>query len=442
MRTAAAWMIFASSAIVLGRALPSAAGETPAAGAVFYVSPGGSDQWSGKLPEPNGDRTDGPFASIGRAQRAVRELRRAGGEPVPVTVRARGVHRLGRPFVITPEESGTGDCPTTYTAYPGEKPVLSGGRPITGWRKDDGPLWRADLPEVKAGEWYFRQLFVDGRRATRARAPNDGYFRVTGLVDEPPGVRWNVGVDKFRFQKGDIRPWEDLGNVEVVVFHSWNTSRVRIASVDEEAGVVTFTGPTIFRPLAWDPDQRYYVENARELLDEPGEWYLDGPSGVLSYWPLPGEDLTKAEVVAPVLGELVRFEGNADEGRFVDHVHATGLSFQHADWTLGPKGYGDPQAAVTIAAAVMADGARHCRLQRCEVARVGGYGIWFRRGCKDNRIVENHVHDLGAGGVRIGPSRASSTRCLAPTSSSSVSSGWASSAWRPQRRSSTWTTSR
>ena len=409
MRTAAASMIFACWAMVLGHVGPSAAAEAARPEAAFYVSPDGSDQWTGKLPEPNANRTDGPFATMDRAQRAVRELRRAGGGPMPVTVRIRGVHRLQGPVVITPEESGTADGPTTYTAYRGEKPVLSGGRAIAGWKKGDGPLWRADLPEVKAGLWYFRQLFVDGRRATRARAPNDGYFRVTGLVDQPPGVRWNVGVDKFRFQKGDIRPWADLGNVEVVVFHSWNTSRVRIASVDEEAGVVTFTGPTIFRPLAWDPEQRYYVENARELLDQPGEWYLDGPSGTLYYLPLPGEDPSKAEIVAPMLGEIVRFEGNADQRRFVDHVHLTGLSFQHADWTLGPPGYGDPQAAVTIAAAVMADGARHCRLQQCEVARVGGYGVWFRRGCKENRVVENHVHDLGAGGVRIGEPKMATT---------------------------------
>ena len=95
MRIAAAWMIFASWAIVLGDALPSAAGETRAAAeAVFHVSPDGSDNWSGKLPEPNGDRTDGPVASIDRARQAVRELRRAGGKPVPITVRVRGVHRL------------------------------------------------------------------------------------------------------------------------------------------------------------------------------------------------------------------------------------------------------------------------------------------------------------------------------------------------------------
>ena len=368
----------------------------------FYVAPEGNDAWSGDLPQPNAERTDGPFATLGRAQQAGRERRHEGGRTAGVTVRIRGEHRLSRPMVFTPEDSGTAEHPVIYTAYPDETAVLSGGRVIAGWQKADGPLWSVELPEVKTGNWYFRQIFVDGCRARRARSPNEGYFHVESLVDEPPGVRWNVGVEKFRFKSRDIKPWNDLTNVEVVVYHSWNTSRVRIASVDEQNRVVMFTGPTVFRPLAWDPEQRYYVENARELLDTPGEWYLDQGSGTLFYWPLPGEDMTRAEVVAPVLGELLRFDGDPDSGKFVDYVYVEGLSFQHADWVLGAKGYGDPQAAVTIPAAVMADGARHCRFEGCEVTRVGTYGVWFRRGCKDNRIVQNHIHDLGAGGVRIG----------------------------------------
>ena len=373
--------------------------ESPAA---FYIAPNGNDTWSGTLREPNAQRTDGPFATLGRAQEAARSSRHEPGSTVGVTVRIRGTHRLSRPMVFTHNDSGTAESPVIYTTYSGETAVLSGGRIVTGWQRTDGPLWTVRLPEVQTGNWYFRQLFVNGRRAKRAGSPNQGYFHVESLVDEPAGVRWNVGVDKFRFKPGDIKSWSDLGNVEVVVYHSWNTSRVRIASVDEPNRTVTFTGPTVFRPLAWDPEQRYCVENARELLDSPGEWYLHQDSGTLYYWPLPGEDMTTAEVVAPVLGELLRFEGDADSGKFVDHIHVIGLSLQHADWTLAEKGYGDPQAAVTIPAAVMADGARNCRIEQCEVAHVGTYGIWFRRGCKDNRIVQNHIHDLGAGGVRIG----------------------------------------
>ncbi len=375
----------------------------------FYVATGGNDAWSGRLPEPNDAGTDGPFASIPRAQEAVRKLGASGESAKPVTVRVRGVHRLSEPIVLTPEDSGTAECPVTYTAYPGEKPVLSGGRVITGWKKGDGGLWTLQIPEVKSGRWYFRQLFVDGRRARRARSPNEGYFHVESLVDPKPNARWNEGVDRFRFKPGEIRPWNDLHNVEVVVFHSWNTSRVRIAEVDEASHVVRFTGPTIFRPLAWDPEQRYYVENARELLDAPGEWYLDRQSGTLSYWPREGEEMGRAEVVAPLLRELLRFDGDADAGKLVEHVHVVGLSFRHADWSLPDAGYGDPQAAVSVPAVVTANGARRCEVRRCEISNVGTYGLWLKRGCKECRIEENQIHDLGAGGVRIGEAKMAAT---------------------------------
>ncbi len=387
----------------LGLALLGGLPATTAASAtVLYVAPEGNDAWSGTRPEANASATDGPLASVDQARDRLRRLRQEGKLAGPVTVRIRGLHRLERPLVFTPEDSGTAETIVTFTGYPGETPVLSGGRRITGWRKHDERLWAAELPEVRGGSWYFRQLFVDGRRATRARTPNEGYLRVPALVENTPGARWNEGVDRFRFQPGDLRRWADLSNVEVIVFHSWNTSRVRIKSVDEDQHVVVFTGSTVFRPLAWDPKQRYYVENYREALDAPGEWFLDCAAGRLWYWPLPGEDPEKAEVVAPALGELLRLEGQADSGQWVQHVRFDGLSLQHCDWDLPAAGYGDPQAAVTVGAAVTADGARHCEVARCEIAHVGGYGLWFRGGCKENRIEQNHIHDLGAGGVRLG----------------------------------------
>ncbi len=383
--------------------------DTAPAPVAIYVADNGNDAWSGRLAKPNAASTDGPFASITQAQKAARKLRRAGKGPAPVTVYIRGVHRLKAPLVFTPADSGSAKCPVTYTSYPGKRAVLSGGRVIAGWRKGKGRLWTAQVPEAKTGKWYFRQLFVGDRRARRAAGPNKGYFHVPRLVGKTPKTPWNKGIDRFHFKPGDIKPRPNLNDVEVIVFHSWNTSRVRIASVDEANRIVTFTGPTIFRPLAWDPAQRYYVENARDLLDSPGEWYLDRQTGTLFYWPLAGEDMTKAQVVAPRLTELLRFQGDVEAGKFVSHVRVVGLSFQHADWTLGPKGYGDPQAAVTIGAVVSAEGARNCSLERCEIAHVGTYGVWFARGCTDCRIVGNHIHDLGAGGVRIGQAKMAKT---------------------------------
>ncbi len=387
-------------AILLALSARTFAGAVPMK-ADFYVAADGNDKHPGTKQRP--------FATLARARGAVCERIRAGLK-APITVLVRGgVYELAEPLVFGPEDSGTQQHAITYAAFPGERVVLSGGRKVAGWRRGEGDVWTAEVPGVREGKWHFRQLFVNGRRARRARSPSQGYFRVVGLVEAKPGARWNQGVDRFRFTRGDIRPWPDLQDVEVVVFHSWNTSRVRIASVAEDKGVVTFTGPTVFRPLGWDPEQRYYVENAPDALDSPGEWYLNRRAGVLRYWPLPGEDLRTAEVVAPVLRELLRFAGDPDGGKFVEHIRVVGLSFQHADWTLPAKGHGDPQAAVTVPAVVSATGARHCTLEGCEIAHVGTYGVWFSRGCKDNRIVRNHIHDLGAGGVRIGEAKMAET---------------------------------
>ena len=368
----------------------------------FYVAPDGRDGWLGMIPQPNAAATDGPLATIGQAQQAIRRLKKQGPLPGPVKVYIAGVHRISEPIVFTAEDSGTELCPITYQAQPGREAVFSGGQPITGWKKGAGQCWTAEIPAVRAGKWYFRQLFVNGRRACRARTPNEGFLRVTGLSDTKTKGPWEKGTTGLRFEPGDIRPWADLHNVEVVVFHSWNTSRVRIESVDVPGSTVAFTGPTVFRPLAWDPKQRYYVENAIELLDAPGEWYLDRQTGLLSYWPLPGEDMTRAEVVAPRLTELLRFDGDPDKGCFIDWVSLLGLSLEHADWSLPDTGYGDPQAAVTVPAVVSARGVRHCTIERCEIAHVGNYGLWLSRGCKQNRIAECHIWDLGAGAVRIG----------------------------------------
>jgi hypothetical protein len=380
-----------------------AAGPVRAGGVELHVNPHGNDEWSGRFSAPRVDGSDGPLATLGRSQTMIRELLADPDKRGPITVTIHGTHRLDQPLVFTPRDSGTAAAPVVWRSAPGETAVLSGARVITGWQRGGDGTWFSDLPDVKAGRWYFRQLFIDGRRAVRARTPNDGYLCVERLVDPEPNRTWNHGVDRFGFFGDDIKPWPHLDDVEVIVFHSWNTSRVRIASVDSERRIVTFAGPTVFRPLAWDPQQRYFIENTAEACDARGEWYLDRRAGRIHYRPLAGEDMTKVEAAAPALTELLRFEGDADAGQLVQHVRVEGLSFQHADWTLAPAGYGnDPQAAVTIGAAVTADAARDCALDRCEVAHVGGYGIWFRRGCKRCRISRNEVHDLGAGGVRLG----------------------------------------
>ena len=97
-----------------------------------------------------------------------------------------GLYFLEAPIALTPEDSNL-----TLAAYPGATPVLSGGRPIAGWKEvtlEGKKLWVADIPEVREGKWLFRELWVNGQRATRARHPNRGYLPIAELPDKASRV--------------------------------------------------------------------------------------------------------------------------------------------------------------------------------------------------------------------------------------------------------------
>ena len=375
----------------------------------LYLSPAGDDAWSGTLPEPNGDRTDGPFATLARARAAVATARVAEAAPRPCTVLLRGgVYTLEEPLVFTPADSGSAAAPITYAAYGEEQPVISGGRAITGWRPGPGELWTADLPEVREGKWEFHQLWVDGRRRQRARHPNEGYLRTAGplpTIENPQTQRDDPDAKLgFTYREGDLRPWPDLSGAMLWLYNDWDTSTHWIASLDEANRTVRFRNPSGWPVCFWERDQRYHLENVREALDQPGEWYLDTARGELFYWPLPGETPDSVTAVAPRLRRLVELRGEGEAGLFVEHLAFRGLSFQHADWVLDPDTPAEGQAAWFLEAAVLADGARHCRFERCEVAHVGEYALWLRHACQDNTVSRGELRDLGGGGVRIGES--------------------------------------
>jgi hypothetical protein len=378
-----------------------AAGAAHAA-LTLYVAPNGSDAWTGRVAAPNAAGTDGPLASILGARDMIRTLRAGGAAEGGVTVLVRGgTYRMAAPLVLEPRDSGEAGAPVVYGAYPGEKPVLSGGEVIGGWERGEGGVWRAQVPGRE-----FQQLFVNGQRRTRARTPNEGYFHI--VAQAPPAVDPVTGAETvqdrtaFMYEPGDLKPWPNPSDVHVVFYHSWETARLRIASVDEGNQTVHFTGPSWWNFNYFGAHRRYYVENAPDALDAPGEWYLDSREGVVSYLPLPGEDMATAEVVAPRLRELVRLAGDAELGVWVENVEFRGLQLSDEDWVLEPEGHSDAQAVVGKPAAVMADGAYRCAFEDCEISRVGDSAIWLRRGCRENRVVRCRLHDLGVGGVKIG----------------------------------------
>lgn len=372
----------------------------------FFVAVDGKDA--------NPGTQEKPFATIDRARIAVREIVAAGPErDITVVIRG-GSYRIAEPIVFGPEDSGTDRFSITYKAFPGEKPVISGGRVISGWKVGADDIWTVELPDVKAGHWAFRQLFVNGQRASRAREPNKGYFRVE-----------KVGADRrtnFRFREGDLRAYRNVQQLELVFLHDWSITRVPVKSIDEQNRKLTVQhqvgGPGSWTNMDWFEKQpRYYLENSREFLDSPGEWHLDGASGVLSYCPRPGEEIGEVEVVAPVTKQFLVVCGDVRKDRPVRNLHFVGLRFEHAGWSPPQGIYWGRQACTywtpeTVAAgrrheeadpaAVQFDLAQSCSFEDGGVTHVGASGIWFGRSCQDNRLVGTVVSDTGGNGVMIG----------------------------------------
>jgi len=212
----------------------------------------------------------------------------------PVTIRLPGGVRVqSEPLVLEPQDSFV-----TWEAMPGQDPVISGGRRIEKWRKatlNGRDCWAADVPGVKESTWFFRELWVDGKRATRARTPNRGsYFHVKESPDA--GDKWDTGQSRVRFD-GDDGPAGPLSyGAEAIVMTRWVESRLPIRSVDGGKHLVDFSRVSQWRMEKGDP---YWLEGDGRWLDKSGEWFLDRASGTIYYLPLPGQSIEKIEAIAP-----------------------------------------------------------------------------------------------------------------------------------------------
>jgi len=373
---------------------------------ILYVAPNGDDSWSGRLDRPNRARTDGPLRTLYRALQRVLE-----SEPAPTEIRLRGgVYFLHAPVHITPEHAERAQRHLVITTVAGEQPILSGGRFITGWQATEWNgkrVWVAEIPEVRDGQWYFRQLFVNGVRATRARYPNRGYLKIEALLDETSD--WTRGHTRFQYHAGDLTTFATPDEGEALVFNRWVENRLPLQATDPTQRILTFRKRSTFALQAGD---LYYLENLPEALDASGEWYLSRREGKLYYLPRPDERLETLQAIAPILTSLVQIEGAPEQGRFVEGVHLRGLTFRHTEWSLPPEMEtgGFVQAAYGVPSAIRAEGARRCVLEACVVEQVGTYAIELGRGCQRNRIEGCVLRDLGAGGVKIGET----TLCAAP----------------------------
>ncbi|MDP6355046.1 MAG: right-handed parallel beta-helix repeat-containing protein [Planctomycetota bacterium] len=358
----------------------------------WHVSPNGNDAWSGRRTEPV--RGDGPMATI---RAALVTSRKHAGKPRRIQLAA-GRYYVKQTLVLEANDAGL----TIEGAGQG-KTVVYGGQRITSWRRDGERFWVADVPEVKTGKWDFRALVVNDRLCPRARLPETGRF--THETRFP--VRWmstaGGGWERkptqeerttMQYRAGDLGPWLSVRNAEVTVYHMWDESMIGVKVHIPATRTLTFSSPCGHPPGAFGK-RTYVLWNVREGMKKPGQWYLDRDAGQIVYWPLPGEDMSKAIAVAPRVETI--FELRGIKTKPVPDIALKSLTLTTTTTPCKAGGFG----ASRYRGALHAAWGERVVIANVEITNTAGHAIreW---GSRDLRIEDCHLHHLGAGGLRGG----------------------------------------
>ena len=368
----------------------------------FFVAPNGNDSWSGKLASVNSSKSDGPFRTIQKAKEAVRELKKkvytpeevpidsryvgsphklGGGRDILVLIRE-GYYSLEKTLEFSPEDGGervetnlpTGafeyhklkDYFVTYAAYPGENPIISGGKIINKWKTED-QYWVAN-----AGNTTVNKLILNGEGLTLARTPNSGYYTFPVASEN---------TTSFSFNSGEIRNWADMEDNRIKMYLRWHYGINSISEVDESKNMAYLKKPQngiiVISP-------RYYIENVKALLDAPGEWYYDKHTKKIFLIPPKKVNPNSVVTSVPVLKTLLNIEGNQE--RPVRNLRFYGLSYE---------------ATESDSSAILFKYANKCEVVDSKINAVGGSGIDVRLGAYQTRILNNKFIRASGGAVRV-----------------------------------------
>jgi len=307
--------------------------------------------------------------------------------PAGATVFVRGgAYALDQPLALDSRDSGVPGAPIIYSAYPGEKVVITGGRGISGWRPAANGLWVAPLPDLDGKPWKFSQLFVNGRAQPRSRQPNTDNWRewpltTDGFAHDDRHVR-EKSIQVHYPESVNIRDWPNLGDVEINILASWRwvNKVIPLQAVDEKNRVATLAAPAAYHINKNDP---FRVENVIDAIDEPGEWCTNTLEKTIHILPPAGVDMAKAEMVAPAVKTLVRIEGQDEGDRRAREIIFRGFTFTQA---------GDGIALTN---------AEGCAVEDCRFLNLEGQAISLGQYAQHNRIAGNEIAYCGAGGVSV-----------------------------------------
>lgn len=348
---------------------------------------------------------------------------KAAGDASAWTVRvAPGFYELKEPLVFLPEDSGTPSAPVKWIADKGEA-VFAGGGAIAGWRDDGDGTWSAPLPKDADGKpIWFQSLYVNGRRAVRARHPNVGFFHLdawhqTAVTNADESVTYTQHAVVSNAVADVLADLSDVERaaVELQARVSWSYGAFSVTGWDPAARELTVCTyrENVKAWKNWSGTNRLFrLENVRAGFDAPGEWFYDVTAGRVRYRPLPGETRTATTFRAPTsrLESVVRFEGDPAAGKVVSDISFEGITIalSRTNGDVLPSGFVQQyqhQAAQGTGGCVYAKGVQRVSFERCRVTQTDNYAIRFDIGCVSNRVVGCELTDLGAGGVMVGDVR-------------------------------------
>ena len=400
----------------------------------IWISPKGSDF--------NDGTRQSPKATLTSALRQAREWRRTEDNRIQggITIYMEGgTYAFHEPVFIRPEDSGTKESPTIIRSVGDEKVILSGGISINGWKKQ-GKVWVADVPVFNGRPLDFRQLWVNGKKAVRARDVED-FEKMNRIcsVDEKNEILYvpAVSIRRLIDNKGNLK----AKYAEMVLHQMWCVANLRIRSVEVQgdSAAIRFHQPESRiqfehlwpRPMVTTDghNSAFYLTNARELQDVPGEWYHDMDARKVYYYPREGEKMQEVEVIVPAVETLVRVEGTLD--RPVCHIRFEKITFSYTTWMRpSEKGHVPLQAGMYLtdgyridpkmqrnylnhpldnqgwlgrpAAAVRVVAARQIDFERCRFEHLGSTGLGYEEAVQGGVVRGCLFRDIAGNGLLVG----------------------------------------
>ena len=288
-------------------------------------------------------------------------------------------------------------------------PIISGAITLSDWELTPEGWWKTHINEVERYGLKIEQLFINGERATRARTPDEGWLFVEGSK-ESVHLKGTWTYPEYATQQILVRPEdlqtmkntdvEDITDITAMFYHKWTDTRTNLSYARPDSGYLFIQGNGM---RSWNPitkGSRFILENYKGALNAKGEWYIN-KSGDLYYIPREGESIETATVYTPVLNQLLTIKG--EEGAPIQNIKFRNLSFEYTNYTITKKWKPVTQAANYVNAAIQLDHAENILFENCQIQHIGNYGLYFNEACKDCAIKHSYLYDLGAGGIKIGP---------------------------------------